>query len=197
MKWKSPKRMRDEDREDSLGANLSTGQKFDVVENVLDPFFMAGGGGPFNTMTGIFAGLDLGISSGKAKRGNTIGAGVSAAAGQAAGIGGYYAGTAIGAGVGEALATFLLPGVGTAIGGYVGGFVGGMLGSMTGDKIGRGTTQGLINKAVLSTPRVRFGGNFKDSQPAYTMRQKAEQELSGSLLNARRYLGREAQLMHQ
>jgi hypothetical protein len=68
---------------------------------------------------------------------------------------------------------------------------------MFGDKIARTETQRAVNLMTASRPRVRFGGNFKDSQPAYTMRQKAEQELSGSLLNARRYLGREAQLFHQ
>jgi hypothetical protein len=68
---------------------------------------------------------------------------------------------------------------------------------MFGDKIARTETQRAVNLMTTSRPRVRFGGNFKDSQPAYTMRQKAEQELSGSLLNARRYLGREAQLFHQ
>ena len=44
---------------------------------------------------------------------------------------------------------------------------------------------------------LNFGGNYRDTQTAYTMRQKAAQELSGSLVNARMYLGQEALLMHQ
>jgi hypothetical protein len=41
-----------------------------------------------------------------------------------------------------------------------------------------------------------MGGGYQDTQTAYTMRQRAAQELTGSLLNARPYLGKEAALMH-
>ena len=48
-----------------------------------------------------------------------------------------------------------------------------------------------------SSRRLQFGGRYEDNEVAYTMRQRAAQELGGSLLNARRYLGAEAALMHQ
>ena len=141
-----------------------------------------------NWTTGTLGALDIAISTGTARRGNAIGAGVSAAAAQTAGMSGFWVGRAIGAWIGTAV----MPGVGTWVGGVIGGGVTGLVG----DKKARVATQRLVNAIAITRPRVRFGGNFKDSQPAFTMRQKAEQELGGSLLNARRYLGREAQLMH-
>jgi hypothetical protein len=50
---------------------------------------------------------------------------------------------------------------------------------------------------VNASRKLNFGGNYKDTTVAYTMRQKAAQELGGSLLNARTYLGKEAVLFHQ
>ena len=44
--------------------------------------------------------------------------------------------------------------------------------------------------------RFHFGGDYQDSQKAFTMRQRAEAEMSSSLLNARHQLGNEARLMH-
>ena len=44
--------------------------------------------------------------------------------------------------------------------------------------------------------RLHTGGDYKDTQVAYTMRQAAAQEMSSSLLNARSYLGREAAFLH-
>jgi hypothetical protein len=44
--------------------------------------------------------------------------------------------------------------------------------------------------------RVRMGGDYQDTQVAWTVRQRAAQEMAGSLLNACQYLGREAALMH-
>jgi phage tail tape-measure protein len=105
------------------------------------------------------------------------------------GIGGFMVGRAAGAAIGE----FILPVVGV----WVGSIVGGGVGAMVGDKIARSGTIRTIKMLNDARPRVRFGGNFKDTQPAYNMRQLAEQQLSSSLLNARRYLGSEAQLMHQ
>lgn len=183
----------------------------------------AGGSGPINPLTLGLAFSDVSISSAKAKRGNTVGAGISALGGQAAGFAGFYVGDHAGrtagqiAGkyllgdlgaslapaasslpwIGESLSGVLAEGLGIGLGGPIGALVGVTVGSLVGDKIGRGGTQRFYKSVLDTVPLVRFGGDFKDSQPAYTMRQKAEQELSGSLLNARRYLGREAQLMHQ
>ena len=99
----------------------------------------------------------------------------------------------IGVTAGEVIGGFLLGPAGAVVGGIVGGGIA----SLVTDKKVRSGTQVILHDVIRSRPRVRFGGNFKDSQPAYTMRQKAEQELGSSLLNARRYLGREEQLMHQ
>jgi hypothetical protein len=46
-------------------------------------------------------------------------------------------------------------------------------------------------------PGSGWAGDFEDYQAAYTMRQRAAQEMNSSLLNARRYLGQEAALFHQ
>lgn len=44
---------------------------------------------------------------------------------------------------------------------------------------------------------VNMGGDYKDTETAYTMRQRASQELGSSVMNARQWLGKEAALMHQ
>jgi hypothetical protein len=175
---------------------LTVGQRFDLADTAIEVISRGFGGGskglfrnPLNWMTGTTAALDVGISSGTARKGNLIGAGVSAAGAEVAAAVGYTTGAAAGSIIGS----FILPIIGTEVGAIVGGGIG----SLVSDRKARTAIQKLYNFAEVSRPRVRFGGNFKDSQPAYTMRQKAEQELGASLLNARRYLGREAQLMHQ
>ena len=171
------------------GDGLTVGQRFDVGETAWDALGRGIQGSPFNLMTLALAGADLAISTGTAKRGNAARAAAGAAAAQVTGLGGFLAGRAAGAAVG----TFIAGPVGTTIGSVIGGGVG----AMVGDKIARSGTIRTIKLLNDSRPRVRFGGNFKDTQPAYNMRQLAEQQLSSSLLNARRYLGSEAQLMHQ
>jgi hypothetical protein len=186
MLWHHPKRKRERKQP---GYDFTIGQRMDIGEAAWDALGRGVQGNPFNMMTLALAGMDVAISSGTAKRGNLVGASISAAAAQAAGLTGFIAGRAIGTAIGE----FILPGPGA----WAGAIIGGGVSAMISDRIARTRVQRFINDMKLSRPRVRFGGNFKDSQPAYTMRQKAEQELGGSLLNARRYLGREAQLMHQ
>jgi hypothetical protein len=41
-----------------------------------------------------------------------------------------------------------------------------------------------------------MGGDYQDSEQTFTMRQAAVKEMSGSLLNARAWLGREGRAMH-
>jgi hypothetical protein len=41
-----------------------------------------------------------------------------------------------------------------------------------------------------------MGGDYQDSEQAWTTRQAAVQEMSGSLMNARQWLGHEGQAMH-
>jgi hypothetical protein len=110
-------------------------------------------------------------------------------------------------------------GLGGAVGGIVGGFVGslvplpfsGILGAVAGTFVGEGVGGNLFNspakslgmgaRALVKTSRavdrVQFGGGFVDSASAYTMRQNAVQEMSGSMLNARQFLGNEAIFLHE
>jgi hypothetical protein len=93
----------------------------------------------------------------------------------------------------------LTSGVGSLIGGAIGGLPGALIGgflldSVIGNKIASG-----VQKIHDIDGRMRglgFGGNYVDTQQAATMRQSAVREMSGSLANARQYLGREGAFMH-
>lgn len=84
----------------------------------------------------------------------------------------------------------------TALGGPILGFA---LGSVLGPKIGHVIGHGvqMFNDANRNIRHLNMGGDYKDTEIAYTMRQRAAQEMAGSIMNARRYLGQEALLMHQ
>jgi hypothetical protein len=92
------------------------------------------------------------------------------------------------------------------IGGLLGAAVGGMLGNLPGELVGGWLGTEIAEKAVApfdlwqkamnQTHQLNFGGGYQDSQQAFTMRQRAIQEMGSSALNARQYLGREAALMH-
>lgn len=71
----------------------------------------------------------------------------------------------------------------------------GLAGFALGEKIGD-AFQYTVD-SIDKSRRLKFGGDYKDTAVAYTMRQKAAQELGGSLLNARQWLGKESILMHQ
>ena len=97
--------------------------------------------------------------------------------------------------------------IGTALGFALGGhpIIGNIVGSTIGGKIGEIWDPGLnaqanlelqISRTANVARRVNFGGDFEDTQQAYTMRQQAVQEMSGSLMNARQYLGNEAAFFH-
>jgi hypothetical protein len=119
----------------------------------------------------------------------------TAAGGTIGGIGG----AAIGAGIG----TMIFPGVGTIIGGIIGGIGGAFGGESAGSQILNGPARqlGLGARAIVKTARavdrVQFGGNFVDSRAAHTMRQRAVADMSGSMLNARQFLGNEALFLHE
>lgn len=85
--------------------------------------------------------------------------------------------------------------IGTAVGGPVAGFV---LGSVT-EKLGGyvGDAMQTFNDFNRMTKHINMGGNYEDSRVAYTMRQRAAQEMGTSVMNARTWLGKEAALMHQ
>jgi hypothetical protein len=113
-------------------------------------------------------------------------------------------------------------GVGMAVGGVIGGVVGAvagafapipgasLVGNIAGNLIGEGIggalfeepaqNIGMMARSIVKSARaidtVQFGRGFQDSRDAYTMRQRAVQEMSGSMMNARQYLGNEAAFLH-
>jgi hypothetical protein len=111
---------------------------------------------------------------------------------EAGGAVGSFFGSAVGA-IGG---TIIAPGIGTVIGGVVGGFAGYDVGRDSLPAYGLGRAARSIHATAMATRRVSFGRSFVDSQPAYTMRQMAIQEMSGSLMNARQYFGNEAIYFH-
>ena len=92
---------------------------------------------------------------------------------------------------------------GQAMGGAVGGLLFGMPGEIAGQIIGGtvgekiGSTLKPIEDLGHQAYHLNFGGNYEDTEVAWTMRQRAVQEMGSSALNARQYLGKEAALMHQ
>ena len=93
-----------------------------------------------------------------------------------------------------------MPWMGFAVGQALSGNVGGMIGGVVGDMaiksaVGKGL-QAFMEFGHRSA-QLETGGDYQDTEVAFTMRQRAAQEMSRSLLNARQYLGREAVLLHQ
>jgi hypothetical protein len=90
--------------------------------------------------------------------------------------------------------------LGTVVGGLVGGPWGALAGTFVLDpliqsKVAQGSK--AFARMGGKVRRLEMGKGFVDTQQAYSMRQRAEQELNRSLLNARHYLGKEARMMHQ
>jgi hypothetical protein len=104
----------------------------------------------------------------------------------------------------------LSTGVGTWTSGILAAVPGAFLGGLPGALITAQFLQAPLAKAI-EAPLQRihdFGrwsqsvtphmyGPWKDSEAGYTMRQRAANELSGSLMNARQILGKEAVFMHE
>lgn len=120
-----------------------------------------------------FFGLDLAVTMGTAKKGEFI-----------EDTAGSVGGTAVAIGA-------------TTIGAAIGGPIGGIIGGFIGDPIGRMGAKSVVGK-LLHEYRAgpNFGGKYKDTEGAMTMRQQAAREMGSSLLNARRYLGSEGILQH-
>jgi len=64
------------------------------------------------------------------------------------------------------------------------------------DRIMANAIQPLVDFGT-NQRRVNFGGDYRDSSTAMTMRQVAAREMSASLMNARQWLGQEGAFMHQ
>ncbi len=196
------------DREDynpyGMPYGLTPGQTFDALDTG-NTIFRGSAGQGFGPSMLAFAGLDVAISAGSAPSEEIAGRAGGALAAQASGIASWYLGGPIGT-VGGGI-------LGGALGGFLGGPSGAILGARVGSFTGKWAAKiGLgfaidpfvrrigspINRMVgMAKHQVNFGQGFKDTEQAYTMRQKGMQEMQAGLLNAYQYLGREAQLMHQ
>lgn len=79
---------------------------------------------------------------------------------------------------------------GAAIGGGLLGLPGEILGAFVGGTVGEkvGAIVEPLEKFGRQARHSDFGGNYKDTEIAYTMRQRAVQEMGSSALNARRLL---------
>src|SRR5271157_1479288 len=64
------------------------------------------------------------------------------------------------------------------------------------EKIAAGIIQPMVDFGQ-NQRRVNFGGDYRDTQTAATMRQSAAREMSRSLMNARQWLGQEGAFMAQ
>jgi len=113
---------------------------------------------------------------------------------------------------GQAISKSVSAGIGFGITSLIGGAIGGALGGVPGAYIGSLAAQYLgadtIDKAIAGViqpmvdfgsnmRKARFGGDYRDTQTAVTMRQAAAREMSRSLVNARQWLGQEGAFMHQ
>ena len=84
---------------------------------------------------------------------------------------------------------------GQAMGGAVGGLLFGMPGEIAGQIIGGtigekiGSTVAPLEELGHQAYHLNFGGEYHDTEIAWTMRQRAVQEMGSSSLNARQYLG--------
>jgi len=78
-------------------------------------------------------------------------------------------------------------------------YVTALAGLMGASEIGESVAKPIrfLQKLDHRMRRLEMGGDYVDTERAATMRQRAVQEMSGSLLNARSVLGQEALLMHQ
>jgi hypothetical protein len=88
---------------------------------------------------------------------------------------------------------------GGAIGAFFGGLPGEIVGSWVGYNIEKPFKAGFdaVREAGHNPTHFNGGGDYQDTEAAYTMRQRALQETGTSLLNARMHLGKEAALMHE
>lgn len=99
----------------------------------------------------------------------------------------------------SAAAGTLAPLVGSAAGMLLRGPLGAITGGLLVDTKVSGMVSAGVQKFVGFEHQMNGfhnGQGFQDSEVAWTMRQRAAQELSGSLTNARALLGREAAMMH-
>ena len=124
--------------------------------------------------------------------------------GAAYGVATAARGHAISEGIGQGISFGVTSLLGGAIGGAVGGPIGAYVGSFAAQILGESTAAKVIAGAIQpivdfgsEMNKMRFGGDYRDTQTAYTQRQVAAREMSRSLMNARQWLGQEGAFMHQ
>jgi len=170
--------------------SYTLGQVGDVGEGALQIFAQHDKFGAFAKRVFPFIALtDIAASTIYGKRGNKVASGLGAAA---TAVTGYATVTAF-ATLGQAIIP--IPGLGAVIGGVVGAAV-----NIGMDKSIRRNVESAVTEfkdVGEYQKRMHFGGNYEDNEIAYTMRQKAAQEMGSSLLNSRQYLGKEGALLHQ
>jgi hypothetical protein len=195
--WQGLRRDKSDKDDPIFDNNFTPGRAFDLADAGTEGFKgFRGGNGGLGWSSGLFGGLDVAISAGMAKPKEALGKTTGAIAATATGVGGYFAGKAIGRFVGGVAGSFLGGPWGAIAGASVGGFVGGTGLPYMIDPYVRKISK-PINRLVGSAEhRLNFGNDYQDSAPAYSMRQKALQEMQGSLLNATQWMGREGQLLH-
>ena len=180
-----------------LGKALRSGTKTLALEAAIGIPYIAG-----STIAGGISGASQwGSQTGLQEDyvGGAVAGAAYGAATSAGDVAGGFAGSLIGAGIGSLVA----PGIGTVVGGIIGGIGGAFGGAASGGALFGGITKnlGLAARSIVRTARavdtVQFGGNFVDSRAAHTMRQRAVQDMSGSMMNARQFLGNEAIFLHE
>lgn len=125
-------------------------------------------------------------------------------------IGGAYAAATAprGQALSKGTAAGISWGLTSAVAGTIGGMLGGPAGAWAASIIGPMILGDSVDKAVAgiiqpmvdfgaNMRKMRFGGDYRDTQTAHTMRQVAAREMSTSLMNARQWLGQEGAFMHQ
>lgn len=158
---------------------------------------------PFKGTLG-WAGLDIALSGAMAPSKQMLGHMFGAGAGfTASTLAWHVSSKAVGRAVSFGAKRALVGAVGkTAARGLLGG-AGGIVGLAAAYAVDRVVREPLTKAYAAVTREARLtrhfnaGGDYEDTQVAYTQRQRAVQELSQSLLNARMYLGKESVLMHE
>jgi len=161
-----------------VATRLTFGQAIDVAEVPLRPF----GTRAVGPLSGLLA-ADVMLSMATAPRRRVLSRGIGATS---AGV----LGLAVAVGVKMAA---------TAIAGPIAGYIAGAAAGFVSDPIIRDTVSKGIDwfTDIENKRRFNMGGNYEDTEYAYTQRQRGAMEIGQSLLNARQYLGKEALLMHQ
>lgn len=173
------------------GTELTIGQAEDVSSTIAMPLTRAqglAGSMARQALLGVTA-VDWASSAMFAARGR-----------KAASLGGAVSAAGIGVPTGLGIiaasqALIPIPVLGLAVGAVTAGALG-----FTVDKPIRRTAERAIQAFARIEQHSRglhMGGGYTDTEQAYTMRARAAQEMGRSILNARSYLGMEAQLFHQ